>query len=136
MAETLDKELHKMVLDIVNELESAVAGTLYHDDGDFTTIDDADMDEYLGSHDTMPEKATLDEVIGKRGLGDTRFEVDSKKELWGGKTLFTFGGPNIWVHDDRVCGYWGAAKAEIPFNSEARSALYDWFKASWEGMIS
>lgn len=134
MAETIDEELHGMVLDIVKELESATAGTLYRDDGDFTTIDD--VDKYLESHDEMPEQATVADVIEKRGLGDTRFEVDSKKELCGGKTLFTFGGPNIWVHDDRVCGYWGSARVEMSFNSETRTAMFDWFDDRWKEIDS
>lgn len=134
MAETIDEELHGMVLDIVKELESAAAGTLYRNDGDFTTIDD--MDEYLESHDEMPEQATVADVVEKRGLGDTRFEVDSKKELCGGRTLFTFGGPNIWVHDDMVCGYWGSARVEMSFNSETRTAMFDWFDDRWKEIDS
>lgn len=134
MAETIDEELHGMVLDIVKELESAAAGTLYRNDGDFTTIDD--MDEYMESHDEMPEQATVADVIEKRGLGDTRFEVDSKKELCGGKTLFTFGGPNIWVHDDMVCGYWGSARVEMSFNPETRTAMFDWFNDRWKEIDS
>lgn len=135
MADNIDKELHAMVMDIVDELESAVSGCLYRgDDGEFETIDD--MDEYLESHDGMPEQVSVADVIEKRGLGDTRFEVDSKKEMCGGKTLFTFGGPNIWVHDDRVCGYWGSARVEMPFNPETKSAMFDWFEDYWKAIES
>ena len=79
-----------------------------------------------------PEQATVADVIETRGLGDTRFEVNTSKELCGGKTLFTFGGPNIWVHDNMVCGYWGGKTVEMTFNSETRSAMFDWFKEFWE----
>lgn len=133
MAENIDEELHSMVKSIVDELESAVNGCLYRGaDGEFETIDDGDMDEYLESHDEMPDQVTVADVIEKRGLGDTRFEVNSMKELCGGKTLFTCGGPNIWVYDDRVCGYWGSARVEMSFNPETSSAMFDWFKEYWE----
>lgn len=137
MADSIDEELHAMVKDIVDELESAVNGCLYRGaDGEFETIDDGDMDEYMESHDEMPEQVTVYDVIEKRGLGDTRFEVDSKKELCGGKTLFTFGGPNIWVHDDMVCGYWGSARVEMSFNPETRTAMFDWFNDRWKEIDS
>lgn len=136
MADSIDEELHAMVKDIVDELESAVNGCLYREEGgsDFQTIDD--IDEYLESHDGAPEQATVADVIEKRGLGDTRFEVDSKKELCGGKTLFTFGGPNIWVHDDMVCGYWGSARVEMSFNPETKTAMFDWFNDRWKEIDS
>ena len=136
MADSIDEELHAMVKNIVDELESAVNGCLYREEGgsDFQTIDD--IDEYMESHDEMPEQATVADVVEKRGLGDTRFEVDSKKELCGGKTLFTFGGPDIWVHDDMVCGYWGSARVEMSFNPETKSAMFDWLKEYWEAVNS
>lgn len=137
MADNIDEELHAMVKDIVDELESAVNGCLYRGiDGEFETIDDGDMDEYMESRDEMPEQVTVNDVIEKRGLGDTRFEVDSKKELCGGKTLFTFGGPNIWVHDDMVCGYWGSARVEMSFNPETKTAMFDWFNDRWKEIDS
>lgn len=133
MAADIDEELHSIVKDIVDELESAVNGCLYRGlDGEFEMIDDGDMDEYLESHDEMPEQVSVADVIEKRGLGDTRFEVDSQMGLCGGKTLFTCGGPNIWVYDDRVCGYWGSARVEMSFNPETKSAMFDWFKEYWE----
>ena len=135
MASSTDEELHGMVKDIVDELESAVNGCLYRGmDGEFEMIDD--IDEYMEGRDEMPEQATVADVIERRGLGDIRFEVDSNKELCGGKTLFTFGGPNIWVHDDRVCGYWGSARVEMTFNSETKSAMYDWFNDRWKEIDS
>lgn len=133
MADNIDKELHATVKSIVDELESAVSGCLYRGiDGEFETIDDGDMDEYMQNHDEVPEQVTVADVIEKRGLGDTRFEVDSSKELCGGRTLFAFGGPNIWVHDNMVCGYWGGKTVEMTFNSETRSAMFDWFREFWE----
>ena len=138
MASNIDEELHAMVKDIVDELEAAVAGNLYKkDDGEFEVIEDLDeWHEHVDDGEGDPEQATVNDVIEKRGLGDTRFEVDSKKELCGGKTLFTFGGPNIWVHDDMVCGYWGSARVEMSFNSETRAAMFDWFDDRWEEIDS
>lgn len=133
MAADVDEELHSMVKGIVDELESAVNGCLYRGiDGEFETIDDGDMDEYLESHDGMPGQVTVADVIEKRGLGDTRFEIDSQNKLCGGRTLFTCGGPNIWVYDNMVCGCWGSARVEMSFNPETRSAMFDWFKECWE----
>lgn len=138
MADNIDEELHAMVKGIVDELEAAVAGTLYRmGDGEFEVIEDLEAWQehvYDGAGD--PEQATVNDVIEKRGLGDTRFEVDSKKELCGGKTLFTFGGPNIWVHDDMVCGYWGSARVEMSFNPETRTAMFDWFNDRWKEIDS
>ena len=134
MASDIDEKLHAMVKGIVDELESAVNGCLYREEGgsDFQTIDD--IDEYLESHDDMPEQVSVADVIEKRGLGDTRFEVNSSKELCGGRTLFTFGGPNIWVHDNMVCGYWGGKSVEMTFNEETRSAMFGWFSEFWEAV--
>lgn len=134
MAEGVDEELHSMVKSVVDELEAAAAGTLYkRDDGEFEVIEDLDdWHEHVDDGEDDPEQVTVADVIEKRGLGDTRFEVDSLKELCGGKTLFTCGGPNIWVHDDMVCGYWGGKSVEMSFNPETKSAMFDWFKEYWE----
>ena len=68
----------------------------------------------------------------QESLGDVRFEVDAEKNLSGGRVLFTYGGPNIWVHDDEVCGYWGVSQCTMPLDSETRSALWDWFEEQWD----
>ena len=133
MASDIDKELRGMCLGIANELEAAAAGNLYMtDDGEFEIIEDLEeYHEHVDDGEGDPEQVTVSDVIEKRGLGDTRFEVDSSKELCGGRTLFTFGGPNIWVHDNGVYGYWGSARVEIPFNSETRNAMLGWFSEMW-----
>lgn len=138
MKTDIDEELHGICFGIVNEIEAAVAGNLYKtDDGEFEVIEDLeDWHEHVDDGEDDPEQASVDDVIEKRGLGDTRFEVDSRKELCGGKTLFTFGGPNIWVHDDRVCGCWGSARVEMSFNPETRSAMFDWFNDRWKEIDS
>ena len=97
-------------------------------------LSEAYKESCIGTVDDIdePDAISLERYIEKRGLGDTRFEVNSSKELCGGRTLFTFGGPNIWVHDNMVCGYWGSAKVEMTFNPETGSAMFDWFKEYWE----
>ena len=75
-----------------------------------------------------PEQASLYEYISERSLEDVRFEVDSSKTLCGGRVLFCYGGPNIWVADDEVRGYWGSSTVEIPLDSDTRSELWDWFE--------
>lgn len=161
-------ELHSMVQNIVDELEAAVAGTLYWDGSGYLVIDDMDewkgkqyakkareflnehpvsdldtdcydsykewQEDEIGTADDVdePDEVSLSEYIEKQGLGDTRFEVDSSKQLLGGKTLFTYGGPNIWVHDDEVCGYWGSERVEMSLDSDTRDALFSWFEETWD----
>lgn len=92
------------------------------------------MEDEIGTADDVdePDEASLSEYIEKQGLGDTRFEVDSSKQLLGGKTLFTYGGPNIWVHDDEVRGYWGSESVEMSLDSDTRDALFSWFEEMWD----
>lgn len=94
------------------------------------------MEDELGVADDVdePEKASLYEYISERSLGDMRFEVDSSKTLIGGKVLFCYGGPNIWVTDDEVRGYWGSSTVEMPLDSDTRSELWDWFENQWEAI--
>lgn len=92
------------------------------------------MEDELGTADDVddPDEVSLYEYIDRQSLGDVRFEVDSSKELHGGKVLFTFGGPNIWVADDEVRGYWGSSRVEMSLDSETRSALWGWFEEQWD----
>ena len=94
------------------------------------------MEDEIGTADDVdePDRVSLCEYIDKRSLGDVRFEVTSDKTLCGGKVLFCYGGPNIWVADDEVRGYWGASTVEMPLDSDTRSELWDWFENQWEGI--
>ena len=94
------------------------------------------MEDEIGTTEDIdePDEVSLSEYIDKQSLGDVRFEVDSEKELHGGKTLFCYGGPNIWVANDEVRGYWGSATVEMSLNSEASSALYGWFEEQWDSV--
>ena len=92
------------------------------------------MEDEIGDVDDIdePDEVSLSEYIDKESLGDVRFEVDSSKELHGGKVLFCYGGPNIWVADDEVRGYWGSSTVEMSLDSETRSALFSWFEEMWD----
>ena len=94
------------------------------------------MEDEIGVAEDVdePEQASLCEYISEQSLGDVRFEVTSDKTLCGGKVLFCYGGPNIWVADDEVRGYWGSSTVEMPLDSDTRSELWDWFENQWEGI--
>ena len=92
------------------------------------------MESEIGTADDIddPDRISLGEYIDRQSLGDVRFEVDSRKTLYGGKVLFCYGGPNVWVADDAVRGYWGSSRVEMSLDSETRSALWDWFEEQWD----
>lgn len=92
------------------------------------------MEDEIGTAEDVdkPDEVSLSEYLEKQGLGDTRFEVDSRKELQGAKTLFTYGGPNIWVADDEVRGYWGSERVEMSLDSDTKDALFAWFEGQWD----
>ncbi len=92
------------------------------------------MEDEIGTAEDVdePDEVSLSEYLEKQGLGDTRFEVDSSKELQGAKTLFTYGGPNIWVADDEVRGYWGNERVELCLDSDTQHALFSWFEEQWD----
>lgn len=97
-------------------------------------------DEYvidnIGEVDDIdePEQMTITDYINDNSLGDIRFEVDGKMELYGGKVLLAFGGPNVWLHDDEIRGYWGGNTETWPLCSDARDALMEFFQEEW-GMV-
>ena len=97
-------------------------------------------DEYvidnIGEVDDIdePEQMSITDYINDNSLGDIRFEVDGKMELYGGKVLLAFGGPNIWLHDDEIRGYWGGDTETWSLCSNARDALKEFFQEEW-GMV-
>ena len=92
------------------------------------------MEDEIGTVDDIdePDEVSLSDYIEKGSLGDVRFEVDSSKDLHGGKVLFCYGGPNIWVADDEVRGYWGSSAVEMSLDSGTRAALFSWFEELWD----
>ena len=97
-------------------------------------------DEYvtdnIGEVDDIdePEQMSITEYINDNSLGDIRFEVDGKMELYGGKVLLASGGPTVWLHDDEIRGYWGSDTETWSLCSDAREALMEFFQEEW-GMV-
>ena len=94
------------------------------------------MEDEIGTVDDVdePDEVSLGEYIDRRSLGDVRFEVDSRKGLTGGRVIFTYGGPNIWVHDDEVCGYWGSSQCTMSLDTRTCRAIWDWFEEQWDAV--
>ena len=82
----------------------------------------------------VPEQMSVMDYINDNSLGDVRFEVDGKMECCGGKVLLAFGGPNVWLHDDEICGYWGGDTETWSLCSDARGAIMEFFQNEW-GMV-
>ena len=95
-------------------------------------------DEYvtdnIGEVDDIdePEQMSITDYINDNSLGDIRFEVDGRMELYGGKVLLAYGGPNVWLHDDEIRGYWGCSTETWSLCSDAREALMEFFQNEWE----
>ena len=94
-------------------------------------------DEYvtdnIGEVDDIdePEQMSITDYINDNSLGDIRFEVNGRMELYGGKVLLAFGGPNVWLHDDEIRGYWGGDTETWSLCSDAREALMEFFQNEW-----
>lgn len=102
-------------------------------DPDYETEDEYVTDN-IGEVDDIdePEQMSLVDYINDNSLGDIRFEIDRNMECFGGKILLAFGGPNIWLHYDEVCGYWGGDTETWFLRSDARDALMEFFQEEWE----
>ena len=110
----------------------------------FTNPNDKEVyeseDEYvideIGEVDDIdePEQMSITDYINDNSLGDIRFEVDGRMELYGGKVLLAYGGPNVWLHDDEIRGYWGCDTETWSLCSDAREALMEFFQNEW-GMV-
>ena len=92
------------------------------------------MEDEIGTADDVdePDQVSLSKYIDRQSLGDVRFEVDMSKKLLGGRVLFCYGGPNVWVADDAVRGYWGSSRVEMSLDPGTRLALFDLFQEQWD----
>lgn len=81
-----------------------------------------------------PERMSLGDYVKDSSLGDVRAEValNDPDEVSGGRILFCFGGPNVWVHDDCVRGYWGSDEETYWLSGNARDAVLEWLQEQWE----
>lgn len=102
---------------------------LYENEDEYVTDNIGDVDDI-----DDPEQMSVMDYINDNLLGDIRFEVDRNMECCGGKVLLAFGGPNIWLHDDEIRGYWGGDTETWSLCSDARDALMEFFQEEW-GMV-
>ena len=99
----------------------------YESEDEYVTDNIGDVDDI-----DVPEQMSVMDYINDNSLGDVRFEVDRNMECCGGKVLLAFGGPNVWLHDDEICGYWGGDTETRSLCSDARDALMEFFQEEWE----
>lgn len=121
-------ELKSIIKHYTDELEALAEGNLYRIDGELVIRDtDNEDDDY---NEMMDEKnlASFVDFLEINALGDTRYEVDANGSFLGGKILLAYGGPNIWLHDDKVVGYWGGETDEWHLTSDARAIVYDYLE--------
>ncbi len=78
-----------------------------------------------------PYRVTLHELLSEDSLGDVRFEVNQHGDLFGGKIVVAHGGPNVWVADDEVRGYWGGKKSRRSLTADTRWKVFEWFEEQW-----
>ena len=107
-----------------------------HNDKEVYESEDEYVIDEIGEVDDIdePEQMSITDYINDNSLGDIRFEVDGKMELYGGKVLLAFGGPTVWLHDDGIRGYWGCSTETWSLCSDARDALMEFFQEEW-GMV-
>ena len=98
----------------------------YGSEDEYVTDNIGDADDI-----DVPEQMSVMDYVNDNSLGDVRFEVDGKMELYGGKVLLAYGGPNVWLHDDEIRGYWGGDAETWSLCSGARDALMEFFQEEW-----
>lgn len=103
------------------------------DDECYDSYEEYMVDE-IGDADDIdePDGVSLADYIERVSLGDMRFEVGSDKSLYGAKFLAAYGGPNIWISDDEVRGYWGCAEVVRSLGYAAKQALFSYFEECWD----
>ena len=98
----------------------------YENEEEYVTYNIGDVD------DIDPEQMSVTDYNNYHSLGDVRFEVNGKMELYGGKVLLACGGPTIWLADDEIRGYWGSDTETWSLCSTARGALMEFFQEEWD----
>ena len=59
---------------------------------------------------------------------DIIYQIDIKGEMKGFEILLTFGGPNIYLEDDKVIGYWAGDKYYAYISSDAYNQIWDYLE--------
>ena len=121
----MDEWKHEKYMEMVEKFKKEHPEKDGFDKDEYETYEEF-MEDEIGTEDDIdePEQASIYDYVEKQSLGDTRFEIDSSGALCGGRILFCYGGPTIWVHDDRVCGYWGNDSWDRSLDSDTASALF------------
>lgn len=65
---------------------------------------------------------TIDEAL------DIIYQISLKGEMKGFELLLAFGGPNIYLEDDKVVGYWGGDKYYAYISSDAYNQIWDYLE--------
>ena len=104
------------------------------DDKETYESEDEYVTDYIGEADDIddPEQMSVMDYINDNSLGDIRFEVDRNMECCGGKVFLAFGGPNIWLRNDEIRGYWGDDAETRSLRSDTWDALMEFFREEWE----
>lgn len=110
MNEEDNKRNREMVDSIYEEVVQCVNGELYRDEnGECVGRPDEADDEWDDTHEQMSLYDYFDDIP------DLKFTVTgtkSRAEVVGVSIMVTFGGPNIYVHEDRVRLHWWSDYAE------------------------
>lgn len=103
-------------------------------DKDLFDTEEEFLENEIGTVDDIdePEQMSMTDYIYDNSLGDIRFEVNKNMECLGGRMLLAYGGPNVWLHDDEICGYWGGDTETWSLCMDARNALMEFFQEEWE----
>ncbi len=129
--DSTNERLAAIVADRAEELNAAAVGNLYEIDDERKVIDD--MDAWMDAHEgeDEPQAVSIARILEEDSLGDLHFEVNQRGEIYGGKTVVGYGGPNVWIASDEVCGYWGASEERRRLSPKARDEVMEWFEDQW-----
>lgn len=86
--------------------------------------------------DESPDEATLADWLNKYELGDVRFEIDIRGRFLGSRTLIAFGGPNVWLYNNRIEASWGVESVTWDLCRDVRDALFDNAKIIYDSRIT
>jgi len=59
---------------------------------------------------------------------DVIYQINIRGEMKGFEILLAFGGPNIYLEDDRVVGYWAGDKYYSCISSDAFNQIWDYLE--------
>jgi hypothetical protein len=130
-----NEELLAMLKDVAKQLDDAANGRLFRVDGERVVIED--IDEYMEAHGIEDgeelELVTVANILDEDSLGDIRWEVNNKGEMFSGRVCTGFGGPNIYITDCEARGYWGfGGPVVVDLSDKASDDAWNYFADAWE----